>query len=341
MSNGPKKITELPTAGSFANTDLLVLVGNTGATPTTYSITPAVLLSGTSGYTANNTNYVGSVTASNVVSNAQLSANLANYALLSGAAFTNTVSISNTLSVGNTSANVFIGYNSTDLTIAEFAGTSNNYQAIFIRNANSGTQSSADLTIYNDSFSTTVDKWIDMGIVSSNWSNSTWTIGNANDAYVYTGNSNLSIGANGANYINFFTGGTLITNERMRIDATGNVNIGNQSSGAASLTVGNTVTNVVINSTSVSIGSATAAANGFVNLPNGLKMNWGWVSSNSSVGAVTFTSPFTINAFSITATSNTAVATYGAAVTAWTKNGATILTANIASTNVFWKAIGQ
>jgi hypothetical protein len=53
--------------------------------------------------TSNNTNYVGFVAAVNVVSNAQLSANLSLYAALSGSAFTGAVTFSNTISVtGNT-----------------------------------------------------------------------------------------------------------------------------------------------------------------------------------------------------------------------------------------------
>ena len=43
MSNGPKKITELPVASTYANTDLILLVGNVSSNATTYSVTPAVL----------------------------------------------------------------------------------------------------------------------------------------------------------------------------------------------------------------------------------------------------------------------------------------------------------
>ena len=43
MSNGPKKITELPVANTYANTDLVLLVGNVSTNATTYSVTPAVL----------------------------------------------------------------------------------------------------------------------------------------------------------------------------------------------------------------------------------------------------------------------------------------------------------
>jgi hypothetical protein len=68
-------------------------------------------------------------------------------------------------------------------------------------------------------------------------------------------------------------------------------------------------------------------------------MNWGWVSANSTVGAVTFTSAFT-TCYVVTATSNNAVTTYQPSVTTFSASAATILTANITATNVFWQAIG-
>jgi hypothetical protein len=110
--------------------------------------------------------------------------------------------------------------------------------------------------------------------------------------------------------------------------------VGNSTAGLV-----NTYQATVVSNT-LTLGTSTSAANGYTYLPNGLKMNWGWVSSNSSVGAVTFTSAYTTNAYVVTATSNSTVATYGAAVTAWTKTGATVLTANVTATNVFWTAIG-
>ena len=169
--------------------------------------------------------------------------------------------------VGNSTQNTVIGYNSTDFSPAEFAGNANNFIAVYVRNANTGNNASADFSVYNDSFSGAADKWIDIGINSSGYNQSTWTINGANDTYVYAGNSNLSVGANGTNYVNFFTGGTLAVNERMRIDAGGNVNIGNASStGTQSLTIGNTSVYVTTNSSSITgtPGNTTITANGFI-----------------------------------------------------------------------------
>lgn len=96
-----------------------------------------------------------------------------------------------------------------------------------------------------------------------------------------------------------------------------------------------------VNATSINLPSANATANGFCLLPNGIKLNWGWVSSNNAAGSITFSSAFTTNAFSVVATSNSSVATYAAAVTAWTKTGASVRTTNAASINVFWMALGD
>jgi hypothetical protein len=103
-----------------------------------------------------------------------------------------------------------------------------------------------------------------------------------------------------------------------------------------------TFTNTITLSTNtLNLGSSTNAANGFTYLPNGFKMNWGWVSANSSTGTVTFSSAYSTNVYVVTATSNSAVETYQAAVVSQNSTSASIRTANVASTNVFWQAIGK
>jgi hypothetical protein len=73
------------------------------------------------------------------------------------------------------------------------------------------------LTIY-DNNGIASNNFVGLGISGSNYSNNTWTISGASDAYLYTGNSDLVIGTQtNGNYISFFTDGTLITNERLRI----------------------------------------------------------------------------------------------------------------------------
>ena len=106
----------------------------------------------------------------------------------------------------------------------------------------------------------------------------------------------------------------------------------------ASITIANT--GEVTFTANVTFSAATAAANGYTILPGGVKLNWGWVSANSTTGTATFTSAYSSAVYSIQATANTAVATYQAGITASNTTTASIRTANATSTNVFWTAIG-
>lgn len=122
-----------------------------------------------------------------------------------------------------------------------------------------------------------------------------------------------------------------------RILATGNINAASHTVG--SIFVANT-TGIYNTTNTFNLGANTNAANGFTFLPNGFRLNWGWVSANNSAGNATFTSAYTTNAYVVTATSNSAVATYQAAVIGTNSSVVAIRTANAASTNVFWMAIG-
>lgn len=80
MADNSKKLSELSTAANVAATDkVLVLYQAATGAPSTRTITVANLFLFSATLTANNTTFVGNVTAANVVSNAQLIANLVNY----------------------------------------------------------------------------------------------------------------------------------------------------------------------------------------------------------------------------------------------------------------------
>ena len=259
MSNGPKRITDLPVAAAYAATDLLVIVQNTATTPVTTSITPGLLL--------------------------------ANYANTSSPTFTNNVTVANAINIGNTTVFSNLGFNTITGSVATFGGNQNTYVEIALYNANAQSAASADMIVF-DNNGPLGNNWVDMGIVSSTWANAAWTISNPSDAYLYSANTNLSIGVQSigavtpTNYVNFFTGGSLAVNERMRIDASGNVNIGNTSTtGTQGLTIGNTQTNVVINSTSLKIG--------VIGTTNGAIVNTTTISvGNSSVNTFSNSSHF-------------------------------------------------
>jgi hypothetical protein len=107
------------------------------------------------------------------------------------------------------------------------------YQLNYIQNINDGSDASVDYVAYNDA--SDVDSYfIDMGIVSTNYSSPTNTVFPANSGYVYTGGgssgqaSDLLLGtSNTASDVILFTGGTLAADERARVKGnTGNFLIG-------------------------------------------------------------------------------------------------------------------
>ena len=107
--------------------------------------------------------------------------------------------------------------------LADFTTTANSYGQINLRNTSTGTNASSDIVLTADTGNDS-SNFIDLGINNSGFSVGSWTINGATDGYLYTSDGNLSIGAINASvakYISFFTGGTLISNERMRVNATG------------------------------------------------------------------------------------------------------------------------
>jgi hypothetical protein len=95
-----------------------------------------------------------------------------------------------------------------------------------------------------------------------------------------------------------------------------------------------------VTSNTLTLGASEAAANGYTYLPNGFKLVWGTVSANSSDGQAVFSNAFSTEVYNISATSN-ATGTYAAAVISQNTIAAEIRTANDASTDVFFSAIGK
>ena len=154
-------------------------------------------------------------------------------------------------------------------------------------------------------------------------------------------NTSITVGNNSVNaYVNstalYFANNTatlMIGNS-----ATSNV-IANTSGVFTNGTV-NTYTVHVVSNT-LNLGTSSATVNGYSYLPNGFKMNWGWVSANSTDGNATFTSAFGTACYIVTATSNNAATTYQAAVIGSNTTVVGIRTANATSTNVYFMAIGK
>jgi len=107
-------------------------------------------------------------------------------------------------------------------------GSINNYLQLNIQNNSSGTNASSDVVATANNGDETTN-YVDMGI--NGGSNTAGIMGGANDGYLYTMGNNFLIGTgNASKSLVFMTGGTSqSTNERMRIDGSGNVGIGNTS----------------------------------------------------------------------------------------------------------------
>jgi hypothetical protein len=105
--------------------------------------------------------------------------------------------------------------------IADVTANQNGYSQFHLRNANTGSNASGDVVITTDNGTDTTN-FIDLGINNTGFNNPTWTVNGALDGYLYSSNTNFSVGvAFTDRYLSFFAGGTLAANEKMRMTNTG------------------------------------------------------------------------------------------------------------------------
>lgn len=117
--------------------------------------------------------------------------------------------------------------NTTSYNVISGKGSIDNYLQLNIRNSSSGSNASSDIVATADNGNES-ENYIDMGINSSGYTNYTYpNISGYNNAYLYSTAEDFIIG-NGApsEDLIFFTGGYALSNERLRITASGNVGIG-------------------------------------------------------------------------------------------------------------------
>jgi hypothetical protein len=124
--------------------------------------------------------------------------------------------------------------------VVAMTGAANNYIQSYIFNSTNGVNSSADFTAY-PSNGTDVAGWVDMGITSPSFNQSTYSVTGPNEAYLFgsapsgsgtTGNLVIATDSTGtSNAIQFYTGGFAQAKSaaKMVILSSGNVGIGTTS----------------------------------------------------------------------------------------------------------------
>lgn len=164
----------------------------------------------------------------------------ANVLVNTGTLFVDTVA--HRVGIGNTqpTAPLTIGNGSALFTnpIVQLSGNANSYIQINGQNANTGNNASSDLMLVADSGTDTTN-YIDIGINSSTYNQTTYSIMKPLSGYVFVNGGELTIGTQTAHAILFHTGNTTSASQRMVIAANGNVGIGNTTPGEL-LTVGGT-----------------------------------------------------------------------------------------------------
>ena len=126
-----------------------------------------------------------------------------------------------------------------------------------IQNTFAGVSASTDVSLYNDDGI----NYLDLGIASTQYNGNVYTptfnVVRGGDSYMYATSGNLVVGAaNSSGNVTFFTGGTLSTNERMRINSSGNVGIGTTTPNTNLTVVGSISATNTITASALKITSA-------------------------------------------------------------------------------------
>lgn len=126
---------------------------------------------------------------------------------------------STTLQLGGTGSNV------TNVWL-DINGNVNNYTQMNIKNKSNGGSASQDVVATNNTGNDN-SGYIDMGINSTGYNDPAFTSGGPGDGYLYCAGGALALMTDTAGKdVTMFAGGTLSTNEIMRVMSTGNVTIG-------------------------------------------------------------------------------------------------------------------
>lgn len=101
------------------------------------------------------------------------------------------------------------------------------------------------------------------------------------------------------------------------------------------------VSAATINATGFNLTGSSISTTGYTRIPNGLLMQWGTVSSNSSVGTITFSTPFAAAPYAVTITPQSNVGANSAgAVTSTNTTAALVRTTSATSYTFYYLALG-
>ena len=151
------------------------------------------------------------------------------------------------------------------------------YLQVVVQNGNTGTLSSSDFVATADNGNDSVN-FIDLGINGSNYNQPTFNISGPLDGYLYVSNGALTIGTASPEDIIFHTSGTTTTQERMRITSSGFVSVGNSISNmvanSTKITVGNSTVNSTITAANFIVSNSTVTVD--MSLPTTTQQNGSW-----------------------------------------------------------------
>lgn len=108
---------------------------------------------------------------------------------------------------------------------AQFFSNNDSFAQINHQNICSGSNASTDYIVTSDNGNDNTN-YLDIGINSSTYSSTAYSITGPNDAYIYAQSKNLTIGTASCADLILHTCGTTVSNERVRITSSGYVGIG-------------------------------------------------------------------------------------------------------------------
>jgi hypothetical protein len=203
----------------------------------------------------------------------------------------------------------FLGtYTALPNTRAAFNSYVNSYSQVNHQNLFTGNNASSDFIATTDT-GTDSTGFIDLGINNSSYNQyGVFDIVGSGGGYLYTQGGDLAVGTGAAKNLVFFTGATLSANERMRIDSSGNINIGNSITGVGAATLkvkgqtdinitGGAATNIgtgtVANTVTVGNSLATVGVNGLTTVLGTTNINNSG-SSATNIGTSTTATTVTV-----------------------------------------------